>query len=394
MECLVLLYDNEQINNLLPIFSFHPKNVVILYDYNYTKLKNIEYIKNACTAKFPDIIVESKGYDGLNIDDITKTCASVIHKKSGCFFNITGAGEFGAIGAYQACRKTFTPIFKIDVLGGKLINIYGCKSLEKNFTMPNLTIENIFSLHGARITGYNHATPSAQNFDNILKFCEAVFDDIDSWKNLCLYLQTANTNFAQGYDNLFFKAPKNIAKSKTKVNLDNFDLLKLAQELKFINKLHLTSNKVSFYYRDTTIKKYLCDFGVWLELFCYIKLKRSGLFNDVRMSVKFEWSNSKNKIIEITNEIDLTFFYGIHPYFISCKLSEPSSDALRELSMYPSYFGGSYSKSALVIVSKINKERSYIYTRAQDMDISVIDGVSIKSDRFINEIQKSLQINS
>ena len=108
------------------------------------------------------------------------------------------------------------------------------------------------------------------------------------------------------------------------------------------------------------------------------------------MSVKFEWNNNKNKIMEITNEIDLTFFYGIHPYFISCKLSEPSADALRELSMYPSYFGGSNSKSALVIVSKINKERSYTYTRAHDMGIYVIDGAAIKKGRFIDEIKRSL----
>lgn len=103
------------------------------------------------------------------------------------------------------------------------------------------------------------------------------------------------------------------------------------------------------------------------------------------MSVKFEWNNNKTKIMEIVNEIDLTFFYGIHPYFISCKLSEPSADALRELSMYPSYFGGNNSKSALVFVSKVNKQRSYTYTRAHDMGICVIDGHTIKSGKFISE---------
>ena len=133
---VAILYDNEQINNLLPIFAFRPKNVVLLYDYKYTPVKNLEYIKNVCMLRFPDIIIEYKGYDGLSIENITKTCTSVIHKKTSCFFNITGAGEFGAIGAYQACRKTFTPIFKLDVLGEKLINVFGCKSLEKYFCTP------------------------------------------------------------------------------------------------------------------------------------------------------------------------------------------------------------------------------------------------------------------
>ena len=392
MECLAILYDNEQINNLLPIFAFRPKNVVLLYDYKYTPVKNLEYIKNVCMLRFPDIIIEYKGYDGLSIENITKTCTSVIHKKTSCFFNITGAGEFGAIGAYQACRKTFTPIFKLDVLGEKLINVFGCKSLEKNFVMPKLNIENIFALHGACITGYNHASPSSEIFDNILIFCNAVFDDLELWKKMCLYLQTGNTNFSQGYNNLFFNAPQHIYKGNSSISLTNFKLLELAQKLKFIYKLNTSSNKISFYYRDKKIKSYLSDFGIWLELFCYINLKREKIFHDVRLSVKFEWNNNKRKLMEITNEIDLTFFYGIHPYFISCKLSEPSADALRELSMYPSYFGGNNSKSALVIVSKINKERSYTYTRANDMGICVIDGTAIKKGKFIDEIKKSLNI--
>lgn len=390
MECLVVLYDSEQINNLLPIFAFHPKNVVILYDNKCTPIKNIEYIKNVCISRFNNIVVEYRGYDGLSIENITKTCISVIHQKHLCFFDITGAGEFGAIGAYQACRKTFTPIFKLDIRGKKLINVFGCKSLEKKFVMPKFNIENVFALHGACITGYNHTSPSSEIFDNLLTFCNAVFDNIESWKKTCLYLQSGNTNFSQGYNNLFFKSPKHILKGNINISLTDFSFLELAQKLKFIYKLNVNSDKISFFYRDKKIKSYLSDFGIWLELFCYINLKRERSFHDVRMSVKFEWNNSKNKLIEITNEIDLTFFYGIHPYFISCKLSEPSADALRELSMYPSYFGGVNSKSALVIVSKINKERSYTYTRAHDMGIYIIDGTIIKKGRFIDEIKKSL----
>lgn len=394
MECLVILYTHEQVDNLLPIFAFKPKNVVILYDYKYTPVKNLEYIKKVCTARFPSMVVEYRGYNGLSIENITKICASVIHKKSSCFFDITGAGEFGAIGAYQACRKTFTPIFKLDVIGEKLINVYGCKSLEKVFTMPKLNIENIFALHGANITGYNHASPSSDIFDNLLTFCKAVFDNVELWKKMCLYLQTGNTNFSQGYNNLFFNAPQHISKGHINVSLTDFKLLELAQKLKLIYKLNTSENKISFFYRDKKVKSYLSDFGIWLELFCYINLKREKDFHDVRMSVKFEWNNNKNKFMEITNEIDLTFFYGTHPYFISCKLSEPSADALRELSMYPSYFGGINSKTALVFVSKVNKKRSYTYTRAHDMGIFVVDGATIKRDLFIDEIKRSLKAKS
>ncbi len=391
MNCLVILYDREQVNNLIPIFSFIPNKVVILYDKNYTSSKKIDYIKFATLLRFPNIQIDSSPYDGLNIEDITKSCVSIIHKNSDCFFDITGAGEFGAIGAYQACKKTFTPIFKLDPLGKRLINVYGCDSLEKSFTMPNLNIEDVLSVNGARLAGYNHKCPSYDDFDSIMKFSEAIFSDINEWKSLCLYLQTGNTKFNQSFNSLYFHAPKTIENSKNSpIHFGNPKLLHLAQKLKLIQKLKINSKKVSFFFRDKDIKRYMTDFGVWLELFCYISLKRCPSFHDVRMSIMIDWEAEKKHLVETVNEIDVTFFYGIRSYFISCKLSEPSSEALHELSMYPSYFGGNYSKSALVILSNINKERSHIYTRAKDMNITVIDGKSLRSGNFINDIKSSL----
>ena len=66
------------------------------------------------------------------------------------------------------------------------------------------------------------------------------------------------------------------------------------------------------------------------------------------MSTKINWEPKRTYFMEITNEIDVTFMAGIRPYFISCKLSEPASDALQEISVYPSYFGGEGSKWAFV----------------------------------------------
>ena len=115
----------------------------------------------------------------------------------------------------------------------------------------------------------------------------------------------------------------------------------------------------------------MTDYGTWLELYTYISIKKDPMFDDVRLSVKIDW-NTKNQIFSgVINEIDITFFSGIRPVFISCKLSEPSSEALQELSMYPNYFGG-----------------RYIFKRARDMKINLIDGKTIKKGKFINNIKE------
>ena len=111
------------------------------------------------------------------------------------------------------------------------------------------------------------------------------------------------------------------------------------------------------------------------------------------MSVKIDWNGQRKIPVEVTNEIDVTCFYGIHPVFISCKLSEPSSEALQELSIYKSYFGGRHSRCILVTLANLNPERSYPVWRAKEMGIHLIDGNSIRRGTFIKDILKALEGN-
>lgn len=394
MDCLVELYNDDQISNLTVIFSFMPKKVVLLYDTNNIDKTGMKHLRLACTAKVPSIKFEYRSFDNSDIEEATEICTSIIHKNSHCFFDITGAGELGVIGAYLACKKTFTPIFKLNIPSGNLVNIYGCNTLEKTFRLPNLTIDTIFTAHGASITGYNHPAPSPDLFNSILEFCNIVFQNPSKWKDLCYYLQTGNSKYSQLLKKDFFWAPKIINTSKAKIKFSSATLLKNAERSSLIYELNISGNNVSFYFKNDKIKKYLTDFGVWLELYCYIKLKQCSLFQDVRISVKIDWNNTdEDHFIEIINEIDITFFYKTRPCFLSCKLSEPSSEALQELSMYPSYFGGKNSKSILVVLNTVNKKNSYVYKRAKDMNIYMIDGTDIKTGKFIESVKKALNIN-
>lgn len=392
MYCLVALYNEDQMYNLISIFSFSPKKVILLYDRNFSDIKHMENLKLACKAKLHNTEFEFVNIDSSNIDRVTKTCTQIIHQNHNCYFDITGAGELGVIGAYLACKKTFTPIFKIQLPEKGLVNIYGCHSLAKNFKFPNLTIDTIFATKGTFVSGHNHPTPPQSMFDNLLKFCSEVFKDIEKWKELCFYLQTGKAKYLQSGRPNFFEAPKCINVAKSKICLRGEELLKKAQQLGLISQLNLSGDYVSFYFKNDLIKRYMTDFGIWLELYCYIKLETCDLFHDVRLSVKIDWNQEEHSLIEIVNEIDITFFYKTRPCFLSCKLSEPSSDALQELSVYPSYFGGKNSKAILVILSAINKNSSYIFKRANSMNITMIDGNCIKQDKFIDEIKKALKI--
>ena len=127
--------------------------------------------------------------------------------------------------------------------------------------------------------------------------------------------------------------------------------------------------------------------------YIYILIKQCKDFKDARLSVVINWDKERLDQVEILNEIDVTFFSGIHPVFVSCKLSEPNSEALQELSIYRSYFGGRQSKCVLVTLASIKKEKSHLRKRAKDMKIDIIDGKDVKNGNFINKLKRVLDGN-
>lgn len=392
MECLVKIYNNEQLSNLISVLSFKPKKVIFIYDDNINDVNALSSIEYACVEKVEGINLEFVNVNSQSLDDVSKKCKKIIHRNRSCYFDITGSEELVAIGAYLACAKNFVPIFKMDIKRRKLINIYGCNFLSEKFSMPKMSINTLLMSHGANIEGYFHPTPNENLFEPILEFSDIVFNNITSWKELCVYIQTgAKAQFVEAKP-LDFNSPLNIPNTKAHLTYNAQKLLHSAQKLGFIYNLKIDSENCRFKFKDLPIKKYLTDFGSWLELYVFIKLKQSNIFDDVRLSVKLNWDRVKKSTSEVVNEIDVTFFNGIHPVFVSCKLSDPSTEALQELSMYPNYFGGCYSKCIMVTLGNFKAERNSVYNRAIQMGIGVIDASDIKKDRFIETIKTILKI--
>lgn len=370
MDCLIEFFDHDQLNNLADVFSFHPQKVVFLYD-NRNDPRSLRAVAGACRAKFPSMAVETVAMDCSSLEHVVRQCKKLIHRNPGCYVDVTGGGELSAIGAYVACVDTFTPIFRVDLNRGRLVAIYGCKSLESTFRLPKLNLDSLLFAHGAAPGGSGHPTPPGELYQPLLDYCRAVFRDLSAWRDLCFYLQTGGAKM-QG-SSLVFSAPLRFTAANGRRAEVQRPLLERAGALGLIKNLCWGRESVSFSYQSDTVKKYMTDYGTWLELFTFLSLKTCSQFYDVRLSVKVDWNGLRREALEVTNEIDVTLFCGIHPVFISCKLSEPNAEALQELSVYASYFGGRYSRCVLVTLGEVDRKKSYLYWRAREMGITVVD---------------------
>lgn len=390
MKTIVEFYDHELLNNIINILAFKPERAVFLYDKTDVSTEILKDIERACKTQVGHFKLTLIEIDGMCIQNIYEACKKIITSYPECYVDITGGGEFAAIGAYLACAESFVPIFKINFEREKLISAYGCEPLETAFSLPRLSMETILTARGASIGGHGHPQPDPAQYDALLRFSGAVFNDIKGWKNTCSYLQTGSADFYDEKKPLLFSSPESIHRPDGMKAMPDRKFLELAQELGLIYGLRSSRGNISFAFSKEPVKKYMTDFGTWLELYCYIELMKSDLFDDVRLSLKINWEDPKKVFPVIANEIDVTFFSGIHPVFLSCKLSEPSPEALYEMSVYSTFFGGMHSKCILVTLSDFSAPQSNIAKRAQDMGISIIGGSTIRTGHFLDAVQKAV----
>ena len=392
LECLIELYNEDKISDLTAILAFKPKKVVVLCNNaKEKKIKRIKDLKKACLIRLPDLAFEYKFFNSINLNGIVNIFSNLIHENPESYLNITGASELGAIGAYLACAKNFVPIFKLDLRKNKIINIKGCNSLENKDIPCALDSEVLFLANGANVSGNNHPTPSTIMYSNILKFCSFVFENIESWKQLCYYLQIGKNHYPQTEKIDLFWAPKIISNVTKEAKFNNEHFLVEAEKLNLIYDLDICDETVSFNFSNDISKYYFTDFGGWLELYCYIKLIESQKFRDVKISVKINWDQKVYDFVNVVNEVDITFFYKNIPCFLSCKIAEPSSSALQELLIYSSFFGGKYSRTMLVTLARLEKKYSKFCKRAKNMGVLVIDKNDIENYDLADLIEQSLK---
>ena len=122
-------------------------------------------------------------------------------------------------------------------------------------------------------------------------------------------------------------------------------------------------------------RTWLRDIGSVLELYTYKCCLDAGVFSDVSVSVVVDWKEKS----DVSNEIDVMAAKGVTPFFISCKTSDVRTEALNELAILRSRFGGEMARAAIVTTQYAN---ATIRHRALELKIDVIDLTLLEENRL------------
>ena len=200
----------------------------------------------------------------------------------------------------------------------------------------------------------------------------------ERWPQFVQYLQQTDDPRYWVSDETDIRAPKKIYCGKYPLFGDLSILSDLA-DTGVIQDIRINSSEYAFRYVSAQVGGYLREVGIWLELYLYCMMYKSGLFDYVDINAVVSWDDI-DESYDTIKEIDLIASAGIGRIFISCKTGVPDNAALNEIATIARRFGGKYSIPVLATMCDLKSEAPAVFRRAVEMGVAVLDADDLYED--------------
>lgn len=161
----------------------------------------------------------------------------------------------------------------------------------------------------------------------------------------------------------------------------------------FIKKGFLIEESPQHYrFTNATAKEYLRTFGIWLELYIYIKSQR--FFDGSYLGVVLDWQ--RDDVFDTQdNEIDVLVMYRSVPVLISCKMREIKPNDVYEVGYLARRLGGKQTRSMIATtypVSETKQSKTGIYQRMEKMKVGLIESADFRKMSIEAVFQKAFRM--
>lgn len=359
MSTLVELFDHEAIKNVFAYDALKCERVVFVgnKELHDEKGRLGAYLsKRGAPEVIFRIIKKGEGEEAV--------LSEILEKYDNCIIDLTGGSDEMIFAVGKLAERMGVKVIKSDVDCMRIVGIHNSKS---DYDAPvGYKISDIIELAGGKIIGggrfsldmiYNHIEREAETMMKIF------LDYHEIWHKQVRYFQAViGINSGE-----YICAPREIGGF-----ICNNSIMNRLYRDGILKTLKINRNKVSFSFAKTQMKSLMCDVGVWLELYVYKAIINSGVFFDSGVSVMIDW-DGKREDFNVENEIDVMATKGAFVYFISCKSGPVSVEAVNEISVLCSHFGGEYARAVLVTATKMSQDNICIYKRAAELGVRVIE---------------------
>jgi hypothetical protein len=381
MDTLIELYDKEPIENVLGLLMLKPKRVVFLGDkraMTETKQQNLlRFVKQLGLSSQ----LFFYHYLSSDFEQITRTFSQVTNRFPDCAFEVTGGKEIPLLAAGAFCSQKNIPVYYFDFRQKTFLNVLQKHGFIPPIHHPVLSVQNIVTLAGGSFARHGHFSKeedTPQMRQAILAVWDIYLRYRQEWNAQVLYFQQLSSS-----DNTLQISAPLILKSSGQIKAHcNPRIMKELEQCGIIKNLTWNQQKISYEYENDLLRRYLCDAGIWLELYTYLSAQQLHYFSDVQTSVVVDWDGTEKESYNTINEIDVLLIDKLTPIFISCKTGVPSTYALNEISMLSKLFGGTLAKAVLITTSPVSQLAPSTCKRANDMGVILLEEQDVCSENF------------
>ena len=366
-------YSQDIISLLTPIYSLKPEKLYFLIDQTEAAAPEIAPVKETILAWGFVRQLYFLPVDRHDIHSILDCLRQIIAASPGqVYIDLSGGWELFSAAGYHICQQTGAIPVYMDLDREIIYHIDSGAVLAK---VRHIRAADFISAIGAKRLEDSHYPPAKADYPAILAMAEAIFAHLPEWHALHAYIS----------DRLKFTKSKHsdiVPGQEKRVSIAIPPFIRhhgvsyptgfLVRQ--FVRRGFLTV-KENRRYRFATAEamQYLRTFGIWLELYVYIKAQT--FFDEAALGVVIDWEKDDDLDTK-DNEIDVLVMHRSAPVFISCKMREIKADDVYEVGYLAARFGGSQAKSIIATTTPIRAESDNptgIFKRLQKMKIGLIE---------------------
>ncbi len=390
METLIELFDKRPLENTLGAEMFRPKRVVYICPETVAR--------NAALQKQLRVYFSRRGQqveliffkaDVYNADAVLALLRSIVARYPDCAMDITGGTDAVLFAAGLLGAETQIPVFTYSRKMNRFYNIRNADFTDGRLCSLRYNVEDFFRMAGGSVReGRVDNELLSRYLSDFDPFFKVFLDHRRDWTRIITYLQRVSPGGADGSYSLEVSGPYTV-KGERGSRIDAPELaLRELERIGLIRNLRITSEQVSFRFRDAQIRAWLRDVGSVLETYVYKACLDAEIFDDVRLSVIVDWEG-ENKSNSVSNELDVMCCRGVVPLFISCKTCDVKTEALNELAVLRDRFGGEMARAAIITAERGNAR---MRSRAAELDIQVVELNDLAADKMQQRLKRCMNV--
>ncbi len=359
--------DKDIICNLVSVFSLQPDILCIVYDKKLFSEKSLMNYKEAVCGHERFLEVKEYACDSGDIESINGTLEQIAdeHRGEKIYVNLSGGPELMAACAFAKGKSGGLCPMYLDF--DKQL-LYGVYDKDVKFRTKSITMQDYVNVKGARHYSDSRLRPAEDEYGKICRMAEYIFSSLEEWQLLQKYL----SSYFYGYTGLHFSV-RNLHCGKEHMHgieklLDKFC------ELGFMGR----RDDDRYVINNPKFREYLTNYGVWLEMYIYIKAKMC--FGEAHIGFIIDWDRHDSSDTD-DNEFDVVLIYKNRPVFISCKMTKPTTKDLTEIGYLARLLGGENAISILATTYPVYRtadNATGLYNRMKKLKIGLIETESFK----------------